>query len=106
MPHEMTTLSEDLENLRQAKHDNEFRMTEEGFKAVGTNQLFQPEDLTITKNYLNEGMSDPADNSVIYIIEANNGLKGYALTGYGIYTDYEDDAFDDFIAKVPVNENP
>ncbi|POY37311.1 hypothetical protein C3K47_05975 [Solitalea longa] len=104
VPNRMTTLSEVLEKLRLAKLDNEFRMTDEGFKATASNQVFKPDELTITKVYRFEGFSDPADNSALYIIEAANGLKGYALDSYGMYSDYSSDAFDSFIRKIPVNE--
>ncbi|WP_245536765.1 hypothetical protein [Solitalea canadensis] len=100
----MKTLSEIMEKLRVEKNDNEFRMTNEGFKAVNSDQVFKPDDLLITKTYRFEGMSDPADNSILYIIEANNGLKGYALDAYGTYSNYDNAAFDDFLAKVPVHE--
>ena len=104
MPHEMKTLSEIMEKLRVEKHDNEFRMTDKGFKSVNSDQVFKPEELLITKTYRFEGMSDPADNSILYIIEAKNGLKGYALDAYGAYSNYDNAAFDDFLAKVPVQD--
>ncbi|MCO4294641.1 hypothetical protein NF867_17400 [Solitalea sp. MAHUQ-68] len=99
-PHEMKTVSEILEKLRLEKKDAEFRMTDEGFKAIQSNQVFKPDELHISKTYRFEGNSDPSDNAVIYIIEANNGLIGYALDAYGVYSNYEDDSFDKFIAQI------
>ena len=100
---EMTTVTSVLEKLRIKKHDQEFRMTPEGF-TPGNNKYYQPEDLKIIRTYRFEGESDPSDSSVIYVIEANDGLIGYSIDAYGVYSDHGDDGYDDFIRKVPVEE--
>ena len=100
---EMTTVTSVLEKLRVKKHDQEFRMTPEGF-TPGNNKYYQPEDLKIIRTYRFEGESDPSDSSVIYVIEANDGLIGYSIDAYGVYSDHGDDGYDDFIRKVPVEE--
>lgn len=100
---EMTTVTSVLEKLRIKKHDQEFRMTPEGF-TPGNNKYYQPEELKIIRTYRFEGESDPSDSSVIYVIEANDGLIGYSIDAYGVYSDHGDDGYDDFIRKVPVEE--
>jgi hypothetical protein len=99
---EMTTLSTVMEKLRLNKWDNEFRWTPEGFHASkGKNYL--PEELKIIKTYRFEGDSDPSDSSILYIIEANDGLTGYSLDSYGVYSDHADEeGYDNFIRKIPV----
>lgn len=99
----MTTVSSVFENLRIKKYDNEFRMTPEGFTR-GNKKYYNPEDLKIIRTYRFEGESDPGDSSIIYLIEANDGLIGYSLDAYGVYSDHEDDGYDDFIRKIPVEE--
>lgn len=100
---EMTTISTILEKLRVKKFDNEFRMEPEGF-TPGNKKYYQPEDLKIIRTYRFEGESDPADEAVIYLIEANDALIGYSLDSYGVYSDHEDDGYDDFIRMIPVEE--
>ncbi|MEO8763232.1 MAG: hypothetical protein ABI416_03050 [Ginsengibacter sp.] len=99
----MTTVISVLEKLRIKKHDNEFRMTPEGF-TTGNNKFYNPEDLKIIRTYRFEGDSDPSDSSIIYVIEANNGLIGYSMDAYGVYSDHADDGYDDFIRKIQVEE--
>ena len=99
---EMTTLSHILEKLRLKKFDNEYKMTEEGFTA-GNKKIYNPEDLKIIRTYRFEGESDPSDNSILYLIEANDGLIGYSLDAYGAYSD-QPEGYDDFIRKIPVQE--
>lgn len=102
-PGEMTTLSTVLEKLRIRKQDNEFRMTEEGF-GIGNGKFYSPDQLKIIKTYRFEGASDPSDSSIVYLIEAENGLIGYSLDAYGVYSNHEDDGYDDFIRKIPMEE--
>lgn len=100
---EMTTLTSVLENLRLKKMDNEFKMSTDGF-GIGNNKFYQPEDLKIIRTYRFEGDSDPSDNSVLYLIEAKDGLMGYSMDAYGAYSDHEGEGYDDFIRQVPVDE--
>jgi hypothetical protein len=99
---EMTTLSTVLEKLRVKKKDNEFRWTSEGFTA-GKGKVYQPEELTIIKTYRFEGDSNPSDSSILYVIEANDGLIGYSLDAYGMYSSHDDEAgYDNFIRQLKV----
>lgn len=99
----MTTLSSVLEKLRMRKQDNEFQVADDKF-AAPSGKLYSPEELTIIKTYRFEGDSDPSDNSILYLIEANDGLIGYSIDAYGVYTNHEGNAYDEFIRKINVNE--
>ncbi|MDB5202285.1 MAG: hypothetical protein JWQ27_1694 [Ferruginibacter sp.] len=98
----MTTLSVILEKLRMRKWDNEFRMTAKGFGS-GNGKCYEPGELKIIRTYRFEGDSDPADSSILYIIEANDGRIGYSLDAYGVYSEH-DNTYDEFIRKVPMEE--
>lgn len=100
---EMTTLSTVMEKLRLRKHDNEFRMTEKGFGSE-SGKCYEPEALKIIRTYRFEGDSDPADSSILYIIEANDGKIGYSLDAYGVYSNHDDARYDDFIRKIQMEE--
>ena len=99
----MTTLSSILEKLRIRKQDNEFIMTEAGFTSPA-GKLYNPEDLTIIKTYRFEGDSDPSDSSILYLMEANDGLVGYSIDAYGVYSNHDDVNYDEFIRKINVSE--
>ena len=99
---EMNTLTSILEKLRVKKYDNEFQLTADGF-SCNNQKHYQPEDLKIIRTYRFEGESDPEDNAILYVIEANDGLIGYSLNAYGAYSDYSGDGYDDFIKKIPMD---
>lgn len=99
----MTTLSGVLEKLRLRKQDNEFIIKDEGFSSPA-GKIYKPEELTIIKTYRFEGESDPSDSSILYLFEANDGLIGYSIDAYGVYSNHDDDNYDEFIRKINVNE--
>ncbi|HLK31044.1 MAG TPA: hypothetical protein VKT28_20870 [Puia sp.] len=101
---QMSTLSSILEKLRLKKMDNEFRWTPEGFTA-NKGKAYQPEELKIIRVFRFEGDSDPSDSSVLYIIEANDGLVGYSIDAYGIYSNHDDEeGYDNFIRKITLED--
>jgi len=99
----MTTLTTVLEKLRQKRQDNEF-VFEEGKMKASNGKCYGVEDLKISRTYRFEGESNPSDNSILYLIEANDGLTGYSLDSYGAESNHEAE-YDDFIRQLPVEHN-
>jgi hypothetical protein len=102
-PTEMTTLSQVIEKLRLSRRDSEFILTHQGF-TIGNGKFYQPHDLKIIKTYRFEGESDPADSSILYVMEANDGSIGYSVDAYGALSNHDDVDYNGFIVKVPVEE--
>jgi hypothetical protein len=96
----MTTLTEVLEDLRVKKMDTEFRWTNEGFTA-GTEKRYLPHNLVITETYRFDGMSNPSDMCILYIIKSSDGIIGYSLDSYGTYSNHEKGYYD-FMKEVPI----
>jgi hypothetical protein len=48
---------------------------------------FTPDEVSIVSFYRFEGVSDPGDNTILYVIETNDGTKGTLVDGYGAYAD-------------------
>jgi hypothetical protein len=46
-----------------------------------------PEDFTVEEFYRFEGMSNPDDNSVLFAISSDDGIKGTLVDAYGVYAD-------------------
>lgn len=99
-PHQMTTLTEVMEQLRLKKIDNEFRLDKKGMSAC-KGKFYQPQQLKIIKVYRFEGITDPADMMVLYVIQACDGMIGYHLDAYGVYSDHEI-GYDNFIRQIPI----
>ena len=59
---------------------------------------YGPGDLKLVEEFRFEGMSNPSDNSILYVIEGKDGSKGTTLVAYG---PNGDDCFAWFFKKVP-----
>ena len=99
IPHEMTTLSAVMEKLRLKKFDTEFQWNEKGFHA-GKGKYYQPGDLEFIKIYRFEEITNPSDMCILYLLEAKDGLIGYSLDAYGVYSNYDGD-YNNFIRLIP-----
>lgn len=101
---QMSTLSSVLEKLRIKKMDNEFRW-ENGQFTGNNGNVYNAEDLAIIKVYRFEGESDPGDSSVLYIFKASNGMVGYSIDAYGIYSNQDDEeGYNNFLRQVPMED--
>lgn len=50
---------------------------------VSTKKLYSVEDVQIDKEYRYEGMSNPSDMSILYVLTMADGSKGTLLLPYG-----------------------
>jgi len=101
----MTTLSQVMTKLANKGYAEEIKLNKEG-ATLGSNAspVYQPTDLTIVRTYRFEGESDPADMSILYAMETNDGKKGFLLNAYGTYSDQDSVDYDAFILDVPIDE--
>lgn len=58
-----------------------------------TKYAYQPNEIYIVAHHRYEGMSDPDDMSILYIIETKDKKKGTHLIGYGPTADLEEAEF-------------
>lgn len=64
-----------------------FKVAEQGLLAPSKERVYKPEEVSIANFYRFEGYSDPADNSILYAIITNDGVKGTLTDSYGPYAD-------------------
>jgi hypothetical protein len=81
------TLTDALSDLRERGYVYNFNLAENTLECKELNLTIHPEQFAITEYYRFEGMTDPADNSVVYAIESDNGTKGVLVNAYGVYAD-------------------
>jgi hypothetical protein len=87
MPHTRTPLTYRIECLCAQGYDSEFQITDEGLKYLKTGDVFQPGDIKIIEHQRFEGMSDPDDMAILYVIQTKSGLKGTVVDAFGTYGD-------------------
>lgn len=82
------TVSEALTDLKNRGFTLDFNLANGLLHSSSENINLQPEDFSISELYRFEGMSDPADNSVVYgIVSDKYNIKGVFVNAYGVYSD-------------------
>lgn len=84
----MTTLSEITNMLKQKGYNIDFNLKESCPEYSGNLLKIFPGEFVIDKHYRFEGISDPADEAIVYAISSTKyNLKGLLVNGYGISSD-------------------
>jgi hypothetical protein len=83
----MNTLSEEMNNLKDYGYTDNFEIEKDLLVGKESDKKYHPDELTIKKVYRFEGDSDPADMSILYAIETNDGHKGIYVDAFGTYGD-------------------
>jgi hypothetical protein len=101
----MTTYSQVLNKLPSKGYGRELNITRAGATFDEGEKIYTPEQLKIVKSYRFEGDSDPSDMAVIYLIHSDTEEKGFLLNAYGTYSDEDNQYYNEFIKRVPIEEN-
>lgn len=89
----MKSLTACLEKMLEEGYTEDFKAVEEGLKALRTEKIYQPDQVKIVNFFRFEGISDPDDMSILYVLETNDGLKGTLIDAYGPYASPEVNQF-------------
>lgn len=84
---DMKTLASCINKLVLDGYTEDFKAGERGLLSLQHERIYEPQHVTIVNFYRFEGASDPADNSILYAIETNDGVKGTLVDAYGPYAD-------------------
>jgi len=64
-----------------------FKVEDNKLQCLSCDMSYGPSEITICNFFRFEGQSDPEDNSIMYVIETNDGKKGTIIDAYGAYAD-------------------
>jgi hypothetical protein len=83
-----------LDKIEEKGFTDEFQVLAPGALLCLTNQkLYEANEVSVINFYRFEGVSNPDDMSIIYVIETCDGRKGTLIDAYGIYADETVGAF-------------
>ena len=107
---EMKTLASTLNKLVKEGYTEDFKVSEMGLLSLQQEKKYSPEEIHIVDFFRFEGESDPADNSILYAIETNDGIKGTLTDAFGPYADQGVTKFmkevEDITKKTGKNDTP
>jgi len=82
----MNTLADCVNKLVADGYTGNFKVDEQGLLA-DSGKHYKHNQVHIKNFFRFEGESDPADNSILYAIELDDGTKGTLMDAYGSYND-------------------
>lgn len=89
----MKTLSSTVNMMKAEGYKEDFQVTKQGMTNFSEDKVYKPEQIRIVNFYRFEGTSDPGDNSILYVIETDDGVKGTLVDAYGAYSDSDTTKF-------------
>jgi len=99
---DMKTLATCVNKLVLDGYDTNFKVSEDGnsLLSLTKEKMYTPEEVDIVNFYRFEGASDPADNSILYVLKTHNGEKGTLTDAYGPYADLNVTKFIDRVQSI------
>ncbi|GAO42429.1 hypothetical protein [Flavihumibacter petaseus] len=85
----MRSLSYCMDKAISRGYSAHFNMHHALLQHADSGKTYQPEQVHVVDFYRFEGVSDPEDNAILYIIETNDGRKGTLADAFGAYADAE-----------------
>src|SRR4249919_483104 len=83
----MNTLADCVNKLVGDGYTGNYKVDEQGLAIAEDGKHYKPGQVHIKNFFRFEGASDPADNSILYAIELDDGTKGTLIDAYGSYND-------------------
>lgn len=86
---ELRTLSYCLNKSLERGYKENFKATSKGLKSMDSGKEYRADQIKVVNFYRFEGITDPADMAVLYVVETDDGVKGTLVDAYGTYSDPE-----------------
>jgi hypothetical protein len=85
MKRHYTTLSEATNDLKKRGYNHDFNLEGECVECPALQLRLAPEHFTVDEFHRFEGMSSTDDNSIVFAITSDKGIKGLLVDAYGVY---------------------
>lgn len=86
MKNTYSSLSVAIEALQNEGYTTDFNLVDDGIESKHLKKVWAANDIEVEKALRFEGMTNPGDNSVLYVINTHDGLKGLLVDAYGAYS--------------------
>jgi hypothetical protein len=86
------SLSEATNDLKARGYTNDFNLKPECVECPALQLQLAPENFFVDEFHRFEGMSSTDDNSIVFAITSDKGVKGVLVDAYGVYASSLTDA--------------
>lgn len=83
MKNSYSSLSVAIQDLQNKGFTEDFNLVADGIESKSLKRKWKSGELEVVKFYRFEGMTDPGDNTILYLIETSDGSKGLLVDVYG-----------------------
>lgn len=104
MPNYRTPMVEKLEKLAQKGYTVDFQFVDGQLVDLGDKKPYDQQQVKIVDISRFEGISDPDDMAILYVLETDDGKKGTITDAFGVYGDPNLEAF--FNGAEQISERP
>ena len=87
LPSQSNTLLEDIEAARKEGYTSDFMYRDNRLLCRANNKWYEKEACTLIEYCRQEGMNDPGDSSILFLIACKDGIKGCLSSAYGVDAD-------------------
>lgn len=88
----------DIRRYEAMGYTDQYRMDGEQLENLNSKNRYFPKDVILMREQRYEGMSNPSDMSLLYVIQTTDGSKGTILASYGAEAD---NSIHEFMKMVP-----
>jgi hypothetical protein len=92
-PAYLKTLVDCLAKMRDDGFKEDYTVKEGKLLSLTTSKSYTAEEINIVNFFRFEGQTDPADDSIMYVIQTTDGSKGTLVDGYGPSSDADTSKF-------------
>ncbi|WP_245598435.1 hypothetical protein [Sporocytophaga myxococcoides] len=93
MPNYRTPMVEKLEKLSQKGYTVDFQFVDDQLVDLADNKPYDQQQVKIVDISRFEGITNPDDMAILYVIETNDGKMGTITDAFGVYGDPNLEAF-------------
>ncbi len=86
MKNTYSSLSKAIEDLKDKGYDTDFNLVDDGIESKALKKTWNAGQIEVEEAFRFEGMTNPGDNSVLYVINTHSGEKGLLVDAYGAYS--------------------
>ncbi len=87
----LDTLSQAMNALNKEGFKESFKATDKGVEALSAKQTYKPQALKIVHRFRFDGMTNPADDTELLALVADDGTKGTMTISYSAESNHNDD---------------
>jgi hypothetical protein len=92
-PAYLKTLVDCLERMRQDGYTEDFTVKDNKLLSFASGKSYKADEVKIVNFFRFEGQTDPADASILYVIETTDQSRGTLVDGYGVSSDTDTSEF-------------